>query len=115
MSTLILIIISSVNAYISPAVQDQFTPLAGNAVSLHGYLEDAIQNSIAHWNRGVVPYAGFVEMFRSGRKLFAQGEMWGKAVRSGAMFYRYTRDPIETDPREDGGRPAVHEADERQH
>ena len=93
MNTFVLIIISTVNAYASPAVQDQFTPLGGNAISLHGYLEDAIQNSIAHWNKGVVPYAGLVEMFRSGRKVFAQGEMWGKAVRSGCMFYRYTRDP----------------------
>ena len=35
----------------------------------------------------------FVQMFRTGRKQFAQGEMWGKAVRSGSMFYRYTQDP----------------------
>ena len=35
----------------------------------------------------------FVEFFRSGRPQFALGEMWGKAVRSGCMFYRYTKDP----------------------
>lgn len=31
--------------------------------------------------------------FRNGRSQFALGEMWGKAVRSGCMFYRYTADP----------------------
>jgi uncharacterized protein len=71
---------------------DQFTPLEANAIHFSGYFEDYIQNSISHWNKGVVPYAGFVEKFRSGREFFAQGEMWGKAMRSGCMFYRYTRD-----------------------
>lgn len=74
-------------------VKDAFTPLLANAIHLHGYLENDIQNSIAHWNKGVVPYAGFVKTFRDGRTYFAQGEMWGKAVRSGCMFYRYTQDP----------------------
>ena len=74
-------------------VEDQFTPLAANSISFKGYLEDYIQNSILHWNKGVVPYAALVEKFRTGRSFFAQGEMWGKAVRSGCMFYRYTRDP----------------------
>ncbi len=75
------------------AVPDQFRPLPPNAILFDGYLEDAIENSITHWNKGVVPYAALVQMFRTGRKTFAQGEMWGKAVRSGAMFYRYTQDP----------------------
>lgn len=74
-------------------VQDQITPLPAKALHFNGGLEDCIQNSIVHWNKGVVPYASFVEMFRSGRKHFAQGEMWGKAVRSGSLFYRYTEDP----------------------
>lgn len=74
------------------AVEDQLTPLAPGAVRFEGYLGDSLQNSLEHWNKGVVPYAGFVKMFRTGRTLFAQGEMWGKAVRSGAMFYRYTHD-----------------------
>jgi len=77
----------------SEPVGDQFTPLPANAVHFNGCLDDDIQNSIVHWNKGVVPYDGFVQMFRTGRKLFAQGEMWGKAVRSGSMFYRYTQDP----------------------
>ncbi|MCE5269121.1 MAG: glycoside hydrolase family 127 protein [Planctomycetaceae bacterium] len=75
------------------AVEDQLTPLPPGAIRLRGSLEGPIQNSVTYWNKGVVPYAGFVEMFRSGRKLFAQGEMWGKAVRSGSMMYRYTQDP----------------------
>ncbi len=74
-------------------VEDQFTPLVANSICFNGYLEDYIQNSILHWNKGVVPYAALVEKFRTGRSFFAQGEMWGKAVRSGCMFYRYTRDP----------------------
>jgi len=75
------------------AVEDRITPLPAGAVQLQGALEAHIQNSIKHWNKGVVPYAGFVQMFRTGRGNFAQGEMWGKAVRSGCMFYRYTQDP----------------------
>lgn len=74
-------------------VQDQLTPLPANSIHWSGYLEDYIQHSIAHWNKGVVPYAALVEKFRTGRSFFAQGEMWGKAVRSGCMFYRYTQDP----------------------
>ncbi len=77
----------------SAKVTDQFTPLKANSIHFTGYFEDYIQNSISHWNKGVVPYAGFVEKFRSGREFFAQGEMWGKAMRSGCMFYRYTQDP----------------------
>lgn len=74
-------------------VQDVFTPFPANSVHLSGYLQHDILNSIVHWNKGVVPYAGFVQTFRTGRPYFAQGEMWGKAVRSGSMFYRYMPDP----------------------
>lgn len=77
----------------SAAEPVQLTPLPPGAVRFTGFFENDIQNSITHWNKGVVPYAGFVQMFRTGRKVFAQGEMWGKAVRSGSMFYRYTQDP----------------------
>ncbi|MEN6451885.1 MAG: beta-L-arabinofuranosidase domain-containing protein [Thermoguttaceae bacterium] len=88
--TLAVIAATSVPAFAT--VEDPLTPLPAGAVRFHGYLDDSIQNSIAHWNKGVVPYAGFVRMFRTGRAVFAQGEMWGKAVRSGAMMYRYTHD-----------------------
>ncbi len=73
-------------------VKGAFTPLSPGAVKLDGYLENDIENSLVHWNMGVVPYAAFVDVFRNGRSFFAEGEMWGKAVRSGCMFYRYTRD-----------------------
>jgi DUF1680 family protein len=91
----ILIFICVVLSACRPPVTktDQFTPLKANSIHFTGYFEDYIQNSIGHWNKGVVPYAGFVEKFRSGREFFAQGEMWGKAMRSGCMFYRYTQDP----------------------
>lgn len=74
-------------------VLDTQYPLSSGSVQLSGYLEQNIQNSIEHWNKGVIPYPKFVEFFRTGRPQFALGEMWGKSVRSGCMFYRYTRDP----------------------
>ncbi|MCK3683465.1 beta-L-arabinofuranosidase domain-containing protein [Maribellus sp. YY47] len=74
-------------------VQDKFSVLPSGAVQLDGYLDGYIQKSIKNWNKGVVPYASFVDFFRNGRPQFALGEMWGKAVRSGCMFYRYTQDP----------------------
>jgi DUF1680 family protein len=73
--------------------KDQFTPLPANAIRFQGFFENDIRRSLENWNKGVVPYDSLVEVFRSGRDFFAQGEMWGKAVRSGCMFYRYTRDP----------------------
>jgi len=83
----------AVHASHNEKVTDRFTPLAPNSVYFNGYLEEYIQNSIVHWNKGVVPYRALAEKFRSGRSFFAQGEMWGKAVRSGCMFYRYQPDP----------------------
>jgi uncharacterized protein len=90
---LILVCIALSACRPSAKITDQFTPLEANSIHFTGYFEDYIQNSISHWNKGVVPYAGFVEKFRSGREFFAQGEMWGKAMRSGCMFYRYSQDP----------------------
>lgn len=74
-------------------IQDVIYPLPGGAVKLEGFFEKYIQHSITHWNKGDLPYDQFVEFFRNGRPQFALGEMWGKAVRSGSMFYRYTNDP----------------------
>jgi uncharacterized protein len=75
-------------------VEDAFYPLPSGAVQLDGYLDEYIRLSINNWNKGVVPYSAFVDKFRNGRDFFAQGEMWGKSVRSGCMFYRYTQDPV---------------------
>jgi len=72
--------------------KDVFTPLSPGSIHLNGFLNDYIHNSLVHWNKGIVPYSSFVDVFRNGRQYFAQGEMWGKAVRSGCMFYRYTHD-----------------------
>jgi DUF1680 family protein len=74
-------------------IKDVQLPLPPHAIKFSGYLENYIQNSVEHWNKGVVPYSAFVDFFRTGRPMFALGEMWGKAVRSGCMFYRYTQDP----------------------
>lgn len=74
-------------------IEDTFYPLPAGAVKLDGFFEEYIQNSIQHWNMGDLPYDRFADFFRNGRPKFALGEMWGKAVRSGCMFYRYTHDP----------------------
>lgn len=74
-------------------IEDKIYPLPAGAVKLDGFFEEYIQNSIHHWNKGDLPYDRFVDFFRNGRPQFALGEMWGKAVRSGCMLYRYTNDP----------------------
>jgi DUF1680 family protein len=73
-------------------VKDAFEPLPAGQVKLHGYLDGIIRLSCGNWNMGDVPYKETVEFFRTGRKQFALGEMWGKLVRSGSLFYRYTAD-----------------------
>lgn len=77
----------------NPKSHDTFESLPPKAVQLNGYLDSYIDNSIEHWNKGVIPYDKLVDFFRNGRPQFALGEMWGKAVRSACMFYRYTQDP----------------------
>lgn len=73
---------------------DKEIPLPPHSIQLTGHLEGYIQNSIANWNKGRLPYHEFVNFFRTqAAPQFALGEMWGKAVRSGCMFYRYTQDP----------------------
>jgi DUF1680 family protein len=74
-------------------VQDVFEPLPPQAVRLNGYLDNYIQTSQQNWSKATVPYSFLANFFREGRPFLATGEMWGKAVRSGAMFYRYTQDP----------------------
>ena len=68
-------------------------PLPPGAVTLTGGLEADLQRCIQHWQKEAVPYPQLVEFFRSGHPQFALGEMWGKAVRSGSMLYRYEPDP----------------------
>ena len=67
--------------------------MESGSIHLTNHLDNDIQNSITHWNKGFVPYESFVDMYRrDDRSRSALGEVWGKAVRSGCMFYRYTRD-----------------------
>ncbi|MDR1053893.1 MAG: glycoside hydrolase family 127 protein [Planctomycetaceae bacterium] len=73
-------------------VKDVFVPLPAGQVQLRGYLGEIIKTSCKNWNCGDVPYKETVEFFRTGRKQFALGEMWGKLVRSGSLFYRCTGD-----------------------
>ncbi|MDR1119825.1 MAG: glycoside hydrolase family 127 protein, partial [Dysgonamonadaceae bacterium] len=73
-------------------VKNVFEALPAGQVQLHGYLDGIVRLSCDNWNKGDVPYKETVEFFRTGRKQFALGEMWGKLVRSGSLFYRYTGD-----------------------
>lgn len=74
-------------------ITDEMRPLLAGAIQMSGYLEEYIQKSINNWNKGKLPYHEFVNFFRThAAPQFALGEMWGKAVRSGCMFYRYTHD-----------------------
>ena len=77
---------------VSAQTNDSLYPLPEGSIQLSGYLGQSISNSLTHWNMGVVPYDSLALLFKNGRSLFAQGEMWGKAVRSGCMFYRYNKD-----------------------
>lgn len=77
----------------SAQVKDVLVPLPSNSVHFENIFEEAIHKSIDNWIKGSIPYSALVNKFRNGRSFFAQGEMWGKAVRSGCMFYRYTQDP----------------------
>ncbi len=84
------------------SVIDRLSVLPPRAVKFEGYFERYLQLSMARWNKGVVPYPALAAFFRTGRptftfegremEMFATGEMWGKAVRSAALFYRYTGD-----------------------
>lgn len=74
-------------------VDDKIEPLPAGNVRLIGYFENDIQNSIDHWVKGVMPYEGVIEFFRTGRERFALGEMPGKAIRTNSLLYRYTQDP----------------------
>ena len=69
-------------------VVDLFEPLEPGAVQLGGSLGAAFDLSYRNWALGDIPYHDFAEFFRTGRPQFATGEMWGKYVRSLAMFYR---------------------------
>ncbi|NLE60835.1 MAG: hypothetical protein GX616_21015, partial [Planctomycetes bacterium] len=60
-----MLLFLTVRASAAEPVRDQLAPLPAGAVRFNGGLEDDIQNSITHWNKGVVPYAGFVQMFRT--------------------------------------------------
>lgn len=74
-------------------INDEIRPLPAGAIQMSGHLEEYIQKSINNWNKGKLPYHEFVNFFRThAAPQFALGEMWGKAVRSGCMFYRYTHD-----------------------
>lgn len=75
------------------AVKDVIRPLPDGCIQLTNFFENDIRNSEQHWNKGVLPYKGLVDFYRKGRSKFGLGEMWGKAVRSGAMYYRYNHDP----------------------
>lgn len=73
-------------------IKDVITPLPDGSIHLTNYFENDIENSINHWNKGVVPYRKLMDFYVKGEPIFALGEMWAKAVRSGSMLYGYTGD-----------------------
>lgn len=87
------IVMSFLCIVMSAQVKDVLVPLPSNSVHFEHIFEHAIHKSIDNWIKGRIPYSALVNKFHNGRSFFAQGEMWGKAVRSGCMFYRYTQDP----------------------
>lgn len=93
LTVVVLLLVSCKEQKSNVAIDDIIVPLPAGSVELDGFFEGYIQNSIENWNKGELPYEEFVDFFRDGRPQFALGEMWGKAVRSAAMFYRYTNDP----------------------
>lgn len=83
---------ASVYAQGQRKVENVMEPLPSGAVTLTDYFENDIRKSVENWAKGVMPYDSVVEFFRTGRKQFALGEMVGKAIRTNALMYRYTRD-----------------------
>ena len=77
---------------VSPSVADVMSPLAPGSVRMNGELEKCLSRCRDNWCLGDVPLHEFAAAFRDGRKMFAMGEMWGKFVRSMAMFHRYRPD-----------------------
>ena len=87
-----LILCASVFAQGQRKVENVMEPLPSGAVTLTDYFENDIRKSVENWAKGVMPYDSVLEFFRTGRKQFALGEMVGKAIRTNALMYRYTRD-----------------------
>ena len=71
---------------------DVFTPLPPGQVKLNGGFDKDISLCNEVWQKETLPYEKLVQFFRTGRPQFALGEMWGKAVRSGSLLYRYNND-----------------------
>lgn len=61
---IVIILLFSLSATLLAQVKDQQFPLAPSSIKLHGNLENDIQNSLVNWNKGVLPYATFVDLFR---------------------------------------------------
>jgi DUF1680 family protein len=74
-------------------VEDVFEALPAGQVQLSGAFDKDIRKMHENWNKQTLPYARLADFFRTGRPQFAVGEMWGKAVRSSSLLYRYTQDP----------------------
>jgi uncharacterized protein len=93
----------SARAAAATGYTDAMSVLPPRSMHFDGYLSRYIDLSIKNWSKGAVPYKALASFFKDGRpkitydgrtfELFATGEMWGKAVRSAALFYRYTGDP----------------------
>jgi DUF1680 family protein len=71
----------------------QASNFSSDAAIIHGSIGEILKKTRNKWSKEKVPYAQFVEGFRSGRlNTFAGGETWGKSVRAACLFYRYSKD-----------------------
>jgi len=78
----------------TPSVKDVLEPLPAGALRLTGGLEKDVRLVRDNWCLDPkMPLAEFEKMYTEGRPVFAMGEMWGKFIRSAAMFNRYERLP----------------------
>lgn len=73
-------------------IEDECSAIQPGDAKLDGYLEKDIRKCIQIWTKQVAAYPEFADFFSEGRPVFAAGEMWGKAMRSACMFYRYAPD-----------------------
>lgn len=72
---------------------DHQRPLPKGSILFTNNLQNEILLCMNKWSMEL-PYGSYVEFFRKKDHGFALGEIWGKAIRSGCMFYRYTGDTV---------------------
>ena len=75
-----------------PKIGDALTIPAPGSVTLNSYFANRIQLGVDH-HLTVLDYTKLVDYFRHPANPFAEGEFWGKTVRSVCLTYQYNHDP----------------------